>query len=90
MSTIKIAELRPAGSELFQDSESFLNELSDGQEMNMVLGGFSGFPFSFGTFQTVQSVQSIDTASIVSNSVVTGNSVVSVNSNVGGKGKKKH
>ncbi|NEO23443.1 hypothetical protein [Moorena sp. SIO4A5] len=39
MSTIKIAELRPAGSELFQDSESFLNELSDGQEMDMVLGG---------------------------------------------------
>ncbi|AOX03663.1 hypothetical protein BJP34_33335 [Moorena producens PAL-8-15-08-1] len=39
MSSIKIAELRPAGSELFQDSESFLNELSDGQEMDMVLGG---------------------------------------------------
>lgn len=86
MSTIKIAELRPAGSELFQDSESFLNELSDGQEMNMVLGGgFSGFSFSFGSFQTVQSVQSIETASIVSNSVVTGNSVVSVNTGGGGK-----
>lgn len=39
MSSIKIVELRPAGSELFQDSESFLNELSDGQEMDMVLGG---------------------------------------------------
>ncbi|NEO81248.1 hypothetical protein [Moorena sp. SIO4G3] len=80
MSSIKIAELRPAGSELFQDSESFLNELSDGQEMDMVLGGrFSRFSFSFGSFPTVQSVQSIETASIVSNSVVTGNSVVSVN-----------
>ncbi|NEQ87242.1 MAG: hypothetical protein F6K26_46615 [Moorea sp. SIO2I5] len=39
MSSIKIAELRPAGSELFQDSESFLNELSEAQEMDMVLGG---------------------------------------------------
>ncbi|NEQ86153.1 MAG: hypothetical protein F6K26_40565 [Moorea sp. SIO2I5] len=39
MSTIKIAELRPAGSELFQDSESFLNELSEGQEIDKVLGG---------------------------------------------------
>ncbi|NEQ87056.1 MAG: hypothetical protein F6K26_45595 [Moorea sp. SIO2I5] len=40
MSSIKIAELRPAGSELFQDSESFLHELSDGQEIDKVLGGF--------------------------------------------------
>ncbi|NJM71888.1 MAG: hypothetical protein HC862_17750 [Scytonema sp. RU_4_4] len=37
MADIKITELRPAGSELFQDSESFLNELND-QEMS-VFGG---------------------------------------------------
>jgi hypothetical protein len=37
MASIKISELRPAGSELFQDSESFLNELNE-QEM-MVSGG---------------------------------------------------
>ncbi|MBD2676198.1 MULTISPECIES: hypothetical protein [Nostoc] len=29
MATIKIHDLSPAGSELFQDSESFLNELTD-------------------------------------------------------------
>ncbi len=39
MASIKISELRPAGSELFQDSESFLNELNDGHEMEHVLGG---------------------------------------------------
>ncbi|RCJ30943.1 hypothetical protein A6770_20700 [Nostoc minutum NIES-26] len=29
MATINLSELHAAGSELFQDSESFLNELSD-------------------------------------------------------------
>lgn len=38
MASIKIAELRPAGSELFQDSESFLDEVND-QEMLIVFGG---------------------------------------------------
>ncbi|MDZ8186038.1 MAG: hypothetical protein RMX96_14445 [Nostoc sp. ChiSLP02] len=31
MATIKIHDLSPAGSELFQDSESFLNELTDAE-----------------------------------------------------------
>ena len=31
MSSIKITDLTPVGSELFQDSESFLNELSDSE-----------------------------------------------------------
>ncbi len=39
MASIKIAELRPAGSELFAGSESFLNELNDSHEMEHVLGG---------------------------------------------------
>jgi bacteriocin-like protein len=38
MASIKISELHPAGSELFQDSESFLNELTD-DEMESVEGG---------------------------------------------------
>jgi hypothetical protein len=38
MSSIKLSELRPAGSELFQDSESFLNELGN-QEALDVMGG---------------------------------------------------
>ncbi|MEH1909627.1 MAG: hypothetical protein V7L05_05485 [Nostoc sp.] len=39
MASIKISELRPAGSELFQDSESFLQELG-AQEMG-ITGGFT-------------------------------------------------
>ncbi|WP_424099575.1 hypothetical protein [Moorena producens] len=46
MSNLKISELRSAGSELFHDSESFLNELTDEQEIDSVLGGFRIHPFS--------------------------------------------
>ena len=49
MATIKISELRPAGSELLQDSESFLNELSD-HELENVVGGDS---IAFATQQSV-------------------------------------
>ncbi|MEH2072417.1 MAG: hypothetical protein V7K47_30425 [Nostoc sp.] len=38
MATIKIDDLSLAGSELFQDSESFLNELTDAE-----LGVYGGF-----------------------------------------------
>jgi hypothetical protein len=38
MAFIKLHELRPAGSELFQDSESYLNELND-QEIANTFGG---------------------------------------------------
>lgn len=38
MPQIKISELLPAGSELFQGSENFLNELTD-DEMILVEGG---------------------------------------------------
>ncbi|MEA5626257.1 hypothetical protein [Nostoc sp. UHCC 0251] len=41
MASIKISELRPAGSELFQDSESFLTELSESRELAQVLGGWT-------------------------------------------------
>ncbi|QFS50153.1 hypothetical protein [Nostoc sphaeroides] len=45
MASIRISELRPAGSELFQDSESFLTDLG-AQEMGItggasVVGGIS-------------------------------------------------
>ncbi len=36
MASIKLAELQATGSELFQDSESFLNEMSD---TNSIYGG---------------------------------------------------
>lgn len=38
MSRIRISELYPTGLELFEDSESFLNELSD-QELGQIKGG---------------------------------------------------
>ena len=38
MATIKISELRPPSSEVFQDYESFLNELT-AREMGSVKGG---------------------------------------------------
>ncbi|MGB6297884.1 MAG: hypothetical protein WBF90_17105 [Rivularia sp. (in: cyanobacteria)] len=41
MSFIQISELRPVGSELFQDSESYLQELSS-QEIGTIEGGHNG------------------------------------------------
>jgi len=40
MASIKLSELQVAGSELFQDSESFLNEMSDVNSIS-VYGGYS-------------------------------------------------
>jgi hypothetical protein len=40
MATIKISNLHPAGSELFGDSESYLNELTN-DELTMTHGGSS-------------------------------------------------
>jgi hypothetical protein len=38
MASIEISQLHPAGSELFQDSESFLSELNE-QELGAIGGG---------------------------------------------------
>ncbi len=38
MPTIKIDDLHPTGAELFSDSESYMNELGDG-ELDIVVGG---------------------------------------------------
>ncbi|MEH2063945.1 MAG: hypothetical protein V7K50_17045 [Nostoc sp.] len=49
MASIKISELRPAGSEFFQDSESFLSELSENREIDQIVGGFTNIVvFSIG------------------------------------------
>jgi lactobin A/cerein 7B family class IIb bacteriocin len=40
MSTINISDLHPAGSNLFSDSESYMNELGDSQ-LDMINGGGS-------------------------------------------------
>ncbi len=42
MATINISDLRPIGSKLFSDSESYMNELGD-SEFNTINGG-SGWP----------------------------------------------
>lgn len=42
MSCLKISELRPAGVELFQDTESFLDELSQ-PDLDGISGGFLSF-----------------------------------------------
>ena len=38
MASIKISELKPAGNELFQDEESFLDELNE-RETLVIIGG---------------------------------------------------
>lgn len=38
MANIKINDIKPAGAELFADSEGFLNELKD-DELSNILGG---------------------------------------------------
>ena len=59
MAAIKITELHPAGSELFQDSESFLNELTD-DEMGSIEGGWLGEFLAkiFGELSDLANVQS--------------------------------
>jgi hypothetical protein len=61
MATLKISELNPAGAELFQDSENFLEELSD-RELNLVAGGVD---INSVVTQNSQSVGTIQTATIV-------------------------
>jgi hypothetical protein len=68
MASIKISELRPVGSELFQDSETFLNELN-AQEMGGVIGASVNVP----------SVLSVNSASVATvNSASVGQLTVSV------------
>ncbi|MBH8551383.1 hypothetical protein I8751_03110 [Nostocaceae cyanobacterium CENA357] len=40
MATIALSELHAVGSQLFQDSESFLNEMSD---VDSIVGGYDGY-----------------------------------------------
>ena len=61
MAEIKLSELRPAGSELLEDSESFLNELND-RDLENVVGGdtiatvASQASISVGTVNTITDV----------------------------------
>ncbi|BAU13090.1 hypothetical protein LEP3755_36270 [Leptolyngbya sp. NIES-3755] len=66
MASIKISELRPVGSELFQDSESFLNELND-RDLDIRGGGdvnisvLSQYTASVGISIYTQSVVTVKT-----------------------------
>ena len=39
MANINISDLRPAGADLFLDSESYLNDLTEGEMINIGGGG---------------------------------------------------
>lgn len=41
MATINISDLRPTGSELFSDSESYMNELNENERANINGGAIS-------------------------------------------------
>ena len=57
MASIKIdSDLRPIGSELFLDAESYLDELSADQEINKIVGGTkltTGFTTPIITIRTI-------------------------------------
>ena len=50
MANINISDLRPAGADLFLDSESYLNDLTEGEMINTLGGGCSWFFCSFFCF----------------------------------------
>ena len=43
MANINISDLSPAGADLFLDSESYLNDLTEGEMVNTLGGGWIGF-----------------------------------------------
>jgi soluble P-type ATPase len=61
MAKLTISELSPAGAELFEDSENFLEELSD-REVGVVVGGAD---LNSVVTQNSVSVGSIQTATVV-------------------------
>lgn len=56
--SIKINDLKPMGSELLSDSETFMNELS-GDELNDIKGGAITFSISRRTFSFSRSKVSL-------------------------------
>ncbi len=69
MSSIKLSELRPVGSELFQDSESFLSELGNQETLDVIGGLFDISVASANTF--TQDVSANVTNVGISNTAVT-------------------
>lgn len=50
MSKIKISDIKPTGAELFNDSESFMNELND-SEIEQAMGGLIASPYPIDSIQ---------------------------------------
>ncbi|NJL63521.1 MAG: hypothetical protein HC903_18910 [Methylacidiphilales bacterium] len=67
MAFLKISELRPAGSELFQDSESYLNELNEQEISATIGGGGSDVNISVLSQNSVTQGISIKSVSVVTN-----------------------
>jgi hypothetical protein len=55
MANIEISDLQPAGSELFSDSESYLNEMSIG-ELVGIQGGSSNLCWAISSYITGKAV----------------------------------
>jgi hypothetical protein len=48
MANINISDLRPAGADLFLDSESYLNDLTEGEMRNLAGGALFALGFVVG------------------------------------------
>jgi len=82
MANITISELRPAGFDLFQDSESFLNDLTDTDSMSVLggseNGGGGGYNDSYLAYHAIVDIAVIHHLSFIAEQVA------SLASNVGG------
>lgn len=77
MAIIKICELQPAGSDLFHDSESFLNELTN-DALKTIEGGIN---FNLAKFLAVLSIKITDLGKLKSYQTVISVKGNSVNNN---------
>ena len=83
-----VSELGPAGSELFQDSESFLEELSD-RELDFITGGNDLDTVVTQNSQTVGSINTVSVVGISATNVsvhITNVNASNVNVDIGGGG----
>ena len=88
MAQLQLSELGPAGSELFQDSESFLEELSD-RELDFITGGNDLETVVTQNSQTVGSINTVSVVGISATNVsvhITNVNASNVNVDIGGGG----
>ena len=58
MANINISDLRPAGVDLFLDSESYINDLTEGEMINKIVGGYwtSYYTYWGSVIQNIQNI----------------------------------